>query len=119
MGMEGQEKYLFAYDEDKFIVKIPLEEIYFIETIKSSHYCTIVYREGEAKMRADIIHLEKKLDDRFLKVRSSTLVNIGYIEKIDRKNRIIYFPKGQYCTYSSKNYSLIKEKLQIIGSRRS
>ena len=34
-----------------------MEDIYYIETLKSTHYCQIKYKEGVGKIRADITPL--------------------------------------------------------------
>lgn len=96
-------------------MRIPKKDIYFIETIKSTHYCQIYYRQGTAILKADICRLEPELGAEFLKVRSSTLVNVRYIRRIDRKNRILYLDgsRGLTCSYTMKSYRELKERLHI------
>lgn len=113
-------EYLFAYDEDRFLVRIEYKDIYFIETVKSSHYCRIVHRNGEYRLRADIVRLKEILSRNFYKTRSSTIVNLNYIKKIDSINRLIYFDNKREisCSYVIKNYTELKRLLRIRSYRR-
>lgn len=114
------EKLLFVYDEDKFLEKVMTEDIYYIETIKSTHYCTVYHKKGQGKIRADIIRLQEILGDEFFKTRSSTLINLKYVSKLDRKERIIYFAGRDKlcCTYAAQSYNELKKKLHIKCYRK-
>lgn len=109
------EKVLFVYDEDKFLEKVLTEDIYYIETIKSTHYCTVYHRRGQGRIRADIIRLQDVLGEEFFKVRSSTLIHLKYVSKVDRKNRVIYLAGSEKlcCTYAAQSYKELKKRLHI------
>lgn len=109
------EKVLFVYDEDDFLEKVLTEDIYYIETIKSTHYCSVYHKNGRGRIRADIIRLQAILGDAFLKVRASTLINLKYVSKLDKKNRIIYLAGSNqiWCTYAAQSYKELKQRLHI------
>ena len=56
------------------------------------------------------------LDDRFLIVRSSTIVNLSKISSIDTKNKYLYFQNNTHCSYSAKKYKLICQKIEKINT---
>lgn len=120
MDKSVKEQAIFVFDEDKFLEKVLIEDIYYIETIKSTHYCNVYHKKGQGRLRADIIHLQEELGEEFLKVRSSTLVNVKYISKLDRKNRILYFADSRHlcCTYAAQCFTELKRRLNIRSYRK-
>lgn len=90
---------------------IPYNDIYYIETIKQTHKCTIYHKNGTDVIRADISKLIQDLDIRFCIARPSSIVNISNIESMEDRN--IRFCGSLCCTASSKNYSEIKKNMRI------
>lgn len=83
---------------------IPYCDIYYIETIKQTHMCSIVHKNGRDEIRAEISKLIGELDARFRLARASTIVNLSAVKAV--KNSEIFFPDGssRFCTekYSSE-----------------
>lgn len=83
---------------------IPYCDIYYIETIKQTHMCSIVHKNGRDEIRAEISKLIGDLDARFRLARASTIVNLSAVQAV--KNSEIFFPDGssRFCTekYSSE-----------------
>lgn len=94
-----------------------MDTIYYIETIKSTHYCRVVYKGGEGKIHADIKRLEGALQGYFFKVKASTLINIDQVYKIHMENRTIYFSEDVFCTFAAKTGKKLKEELHISSYR--
>ena len=109
---------VYIRDEDNFLKKVHLKDIYYIETIKSTHYCRVVHKQGEGKIHADITPLEKQFDGKLFKTRSSTLINVDLVQKIDTKNRLICFNKHICCSYAQRMSRKLKEKLGIADLKR-
>ncbi|HEX3021477.1 MAG TPA: LytTR family transcriptional regulator DNA-binding domain-containing protein [Lachnospiraceae bacterium] len=116
---EINNNYIFALDEDNFYEKIMLADIFYIETIKSTHYCNVMHRNGTSKLHADITPLSVMLGKDFFRARASTLVNIHFIRRVDTKNRVIYFPNDLSCSYAIKKHKELKEKLMLCNYRSS
>lgn len=112
-------KYIYVRDDDKFWIKVHLDSIYYIETIKSTHYCRVVYMGGEGKIHADIKRLESALGGYFFKVKASTLINVEQVYKIHMESRIIYFSEQAYCTFAAKTGKKLKEELNIVSYRNN
>lgn len=108
-------KYFFAPEggENHVSSRIFFENIYFFESIKSTHYCRIVHKDGENKIHSDITPLLQYLSPNFIRCRSSTIVNLSQIIKIDKDNRLLLFENGTYCDYAREYYSLLKKLMSI------
>ena len=79
---------------------IPYEEIDFIDTVKGKHYCIVNYGKKQTKIRSSIRNLNMILDERFVQVKSSVIVNITKIDALDRKKNKILFRNGVSCYFS-------------------
>ena len=112
-------EHLYVQDEDSFFIKIALEDIYYIETIKSTHYCKVVHRNGEGRIHADIKPLDRKTGGYFFKTKSSTLANIKLVWGVDTKYRILYFEKNIHCSYAARVSKELKERLPLTYFREN
>lgn len=102
---------IFHYNIDRLI---PYEDIYYIETIKSTHCCMIRHKQGTEKLRANIKDLITQLDSRFEIVHASTIANLSLVKKIDRKSRSLYFTDEVNCGYSSACAKKIRSRMQEL-----
>ena len=94
-----------------------MEDIYYIETIKSTHYCEVISKSGTGKLHADITSLHRQVSPNLFKVRASTLANLELVRKIDLRHRILYFEDEISCTYTERVAKELKELLRIQGYR--
>lgn len=117
-GIHTKEKrFITVMDEDKLWYRINMEDIYYIETIKSTHYCEVVSKIGIGKLHADITSLHRQLSPNLFKVRASTLANLELVRKIDLQHRILYFEDEIFCTYTERVAKELKALLRIQGYR--
>ena len=79
---------------------IPYDDIYYIETIKRTHMCSIVQKNGCDEIRADISKLIAELDVRFQYARSSVIVNLSMINSV--RDSEIFFPDDKSCFCTEK-----------------
>ena len=92
---------------------IPFEDIFFIETIKQTHICTIVHKNGSDEIRADISKIINDLPDVFQIVRSSAIANISKIKSYSDSE--LLFSDGSSCLCSKSHVSnLIPHMKQLI-----
>ena len=115
--MRDEKECIYVMDEDKMWNKVLLEEVYYIETIKSTHYCEVVFIGGTGKIRADIRPLYEKLKGCFYKTRASTLANLSLVQKVDTQNRVLYFSDACCCTYAERESKKLKDMLNICSYR--
>ena len=94
---------------------IPFEDIFFIETIKQTHMCTVVHKNGTDEIRADISKLINELPEMFQVVRSSAIANISEVRSYSDCE--VFFSDGKSCfcskKYASKLIPLMKQLLLI------
>lgn len=88
---------------------IGFDDIYYIETIKQKHLCTVYHKNGSDTIRADISKLIKNLDGRFEISRSSTIANLSLAKKIS--DGMIYFENGDCCSVAAKKIGEIKKAM--------
>lgn len=116
--MVGDRDYIYVFNEEEMWLKIMMKDIYYIETIKSTHYCEVVMRAGTGKLRADITPLQRELPEYFFKTRASTLANLKQVRKVDTAKRILYFDETVFCTYTKRVAKDIKELLKLRAYRK-
>lgn len=100
---------ILHYNMDRMIV---YEDIYYIETIKATHCCTVRHKKGTERLRANIKDLIGQLDSRFEIVHASTIANLSLIRKIDRESRCLYFNDEISCSYSNACAKRIRHRIQ-------
>lgn len=104
-------------DEDHIWEKVFLRDIYYIETIKSTHYCQVVHRAGVGRLHADITPLYQKLKPCFFRTKASTLANLALVQRVDTMNRILYFEPDRFCLYTKRVACQLKELLDLKSYR--
>ena len=109
---------IYIFNEEEMWLKIMMRDIYYIETIKSTHYCEVVMRAGSGRLRADITPLQKELPEYFFRTRASTLANLRQVRKVDTVRRILYFDETVFCTYTKRVAQDIKRLLQLKPYRK-
>ena len=100
---------IMTSDENGALKVISFNDIYYIETIKQKHLCTVYHKNGSDIIRADISKLIKNLDGRFEITRSSTIANLSLAEKI--ADGMIYFVNGGCCSIAAKKVGDIKKAM--------
>ena len=108
---------MYIMSEDYLWMKVSLKDIYYFETIKSSHYCKVVHKEGTGKIHADVQPLYEKVAPSFFQTKSSTLATLDLVRKVDTRNRILYFEENIFCTYAQRLGRELKEKLELYNYR--
>ncbi|MCM1023511.1 MAG: LytTR family transcriptional regulator DNA-binding domain-containing protein [Prevotella sp.] len=98
---------IMTFGEDGSLKIISFSDIYYIETIKQQHRCTIYHKNGTDTMRADISRLIEQLDGRFEITRSSTIANLSAVCRIE--DGLIFFGDGIFCSAAAKRLGEIKK----------
>lgn len=101
---------IMTFDGDGFLKIISYSDIYYIETIKQQHRCTIYHKNGTDTMRADISKLITELDERFEVTRSSTIANLSAVKRID--DGLMFFEDDIFCSVTSSRLGGIRRVMQ-------
>ena len=81
------------------VLRLPLKEIRFIE---SNRNYNIIHADNDYEMRGTLSELEAKLDEAFVRVGRSYLVNLNYVRRIGKTELILNtgeklpVPRGSY-----------------------
>ena len=81
------------------VLRLPLKEIRFIE---SNRNYNIIHADNDYEMRGTLSELEEKLDEAFVRVGRSYLVNLHYVRRIGKTELILStgenlpVPRGSY-----------------------
>ena len=81
------------------VLRLPLKEIHFIE---SNRNYNIIHADTDYEMRGTLSELEAKLDEAFVRVGRSYLVNLNYVRRIGKTELILntgeklLVPRGSY-----------------------
>ena len=81
------------------VLRLPLKEIRFIE---SNRNYNIIHADNDYEMRGTLSELEEKLDEAFVRVGRSYLVNLHYVRRIGKTELILntgvkrLVPRGSY-----------------------
>lgn len=81
------------------VLRLPLKEIRFIE---SNRNYNIIHADNDYEMRGTLSELEEKLDEAFVRVGRSYLVNFHYVRRIGKTELILntgeklLVPRGSY-----------------------
>ena len=81
------------------VLRLPLKEIRFIE---SNRNYNIIHADNDYEMRGTLSELEEKLDEAFVRVGRSCLVNLHYVRRIGKTELILNtgenlpVPRGSY-----------------------
>lgn len=83
---------------------IDLNDILYLSADKLSRKTAIKTDYKTYHVRKSLLKISDMLDNRFIKTHRSCIVNKSRIERIDRKNSIIYFDNNEYTDLISNKY---------------
>ena len=98
---------------DHAIHKIELRDIICIEKQIDSKKCIITTTYGDKTVQSSLNDLYTVLDNNFMKVSRSLIINTKKIESYDSKNNTLYFTNGNKTNLVSREY---KKELKGIGN---
>ena len=103
-----------SYELNHVIKRIEYRHIIYIEKEQDSKRCIIKTIYGEQVIRKNLREVIKLLDNSFMKVHRSLIVNIDYISEYDTGENKITFKNGEYTHLISRKYK--KELIKRVNS---
>ena len=92
----------FTVNCDDYILNIKYNDILFLETSDQIHKVRIHEENKQVEFYGTLKDIEETLDDRFYRCHRSFIVNRDKINRIDKKERIIYMINGEQCFASTR-----------------
>ncbi len=117
----NENKFL-SYKQDSEIIRIPYDDILFIEKDKYEECLYIETRDDRFKYKGNIAKIEKELKDdkRFFKTHRSCIVNVFKITKLNTSiPEIWFYEKSTNCLSRDKKKELENMCLVNINLRRN
>ena len=103
-----------SYELNHVIKRIEYRHIFYIEKEQDSKRCIIKTIYGDQIIRMNLNNVLNLLDDRFMKVHRSLIINIDNIVEFDTKENKITFKNGDYSHLVSRKYK--KELMKRVNS---
>lgn len=102
---------VFSFKTGDYIAHENFENIILIETnMVSKHKVSLYSVHRAADFRATLKEIETRLDDRFIKVNNSCIVNADKIVEINRKDRKVVLESGQTVTIATRRLQNVLKK---------
>jgi len=92
----------FTINCDDSVLNIKYSDILFFETSEQIHKVRIHQENKQVEFYGTLKDIEENLDDKFYRCHRSFIVNRDKINKIDKKERIIYMVNGEQCFASTR-----------------
>ncbi|MGH4123314.1 MAG: LytR/AlgR family response regulator transcription factor [Clostridium sp.] len=92
----------FTVTCDDSVLNIKYRDILFLETSEQIHKVRIHAQNKQVEFYGTLKDIENTLDDRFYRCHRSFIVNRDMINRIDKKERIIYMINGEQCFASTR-----------------
>lgn len=100
------------FEYNHVVRKIEFRHILNIEKEQDSKRCIIRTTYGEQLIPKSLVEVYKLLDERFVKVHRSMIVNLDYIKEYNLKENKITFKNGEYSYLVSRDKK--KELAEIL-----
>ena len=104
-----------SYELNHVIKRIEYRHIFYIEKEQDSKRCIIKTIYGDQVIRMTLNKVLELLDERFMKVHRSLIVNIDNIVEFNTKENKITFKNGNFSHLVSRKYK--KELIRRVNSR--
>uniref|UniRef100_UPI004057962D LytR/AlgR family response regulator transcription factor n=1 Tax=Acetatifactor sp. TaxID=1872090 RepID=UPI004057962D len=83
---------------------IPVQDIYYIETIKNSHKVRICLQNAMYHINDSIKSLQPRLGSDFYQCHRTCLVNINHIAELDIENHRVFLDNRSICPCSTREW---------------
>lgn len=87
-------------------VQYPFNEVYYIETSPRPHRVILYTKNDRMEFTASLSEILKQ-NNRLIQCHRSFAINPSNILKIDRQERVVYFPNGTSCLVSRQKINTI------------
>jgi len=104
------QKTFYVKNKEK-TVHMAYEDIIFFETSLHAHKILLHSKNKSIEFYGHMKEIEDKLDERFLRCHQSYIINVDYVEAVDKINRNIYFKNGQTCLISIRGMKKLNKAI--------
>lgn len=98
------------------VMEVNREDILFIQALKGSHQIEIYLPYKKLTIRQTLKNIRDLLDDSYVYVNKSCIVQMGKIREIDKRKRIVYLEGGYELEVSCREIKNLCELVQDSGA---
>lgn len=98
------------------VMEVNREDILFIQALKGSHQIEIYLPYKKLTIRQTLKNIRDLLDDSYVYVNKSCIVQMGKIREIDKRKRIVYLEGGYELEVSCREIKSLCELVQDSGA---
>lgn len=109
-------KKCLTFEYNRVIKKIDFKHIIMISKEKDSKKCEIITTYGEYEIHNTINNILKNLDERFIKINRSTIINIDHIVEYDSSENKLTLKNGIVTFEISRDYK--KKVIEVVKCNR-
>ncbi len=106
----------FLLENDQFRIQMPYSDIYFIESSSSPHKLILHGRQDYMEFYGTLAEVDKA-SDRLIRVHRAISLNPANVSKVDKSQRLAYFPNGESCVVSRMKMRALTDALMQLHRR--
>ncbi|WP_019774121.1 response regulator transcription factor [Streptococcus sobrinus] len=106
----------FLFENEQFRIQMPYNEIYFIEASSSPHKIILHGRKDYMEFYGTLAEVDKATD-RFIRIHRSISLNPANVAKVDKSQRLAYFPNGETCIIAKTKMRPLANALKKLHRR--
>lgn len=106
----------FLFENEQFRIQMPYSDIYFIEASASPHKIILHSRKDYMEFYGTLAKIDKATD-RFIRVHRSISLNPANVVKVDKTQRLVYFPNGETCVVAKTKMRALASALKKLHRR--
>ncbi|MGL4655870.1 MAG: LytR/AlgR family response regulator transcription factor [Sarcina sp.] len=104
----GKDKKMLSIEVDNKIISIEQDKIIFFETSEKVHKLKLYTSSRVIEFYGQMRDMEEKVDDNFIRIHRSYLINKNYIEVVDKANLLVVLEGDYEALISSRKIKLLK-----------
>jgi two-component system response regulator AgrA len=104
------QKSFYVKNKEK-TVHMAYENIIFFETSMKAHKILLHSSNKSIEFYGHMKDITDKLDERFLRCHQSYIINLDFVDSVDKTNRVVNFTNGQTCFVSTRGMKLLTKAI--------
>lgn len=104
---------ILCVNEGRRKIFLNQEEIYCIKTCSIPHKIKVYTEQSVYEFTNSLREVKEQLDERFVLVHKSCIVNLEHVECLHRNERILLLRNGQQCTVSVRMLGSLSKSLKL------
>lgn len=109
--LESDQEDIFEVKTQNRHVRVPFQDIYFIETTDIPHKLVLLTHHQRIEFYESMKQLEER-EPRFFRAHKAYLINPSKVREIDQLDNRVYFSNGLDCLISRRKIKDLKKRLQ-------